>query len=65
MSPPLRRPVAQALVCAGRVHVERQESALLDLRAKAGPSRVALIEDGAVLCASCVHEINRGGNARF
>ena len=53
---------APALFCAGKVHVERQQPAPLDLRAKVGPSRVALIEDGATFCASCVHELSRGGD---
>ncbi len=51
-------------LCAGKVHVERGIPFVLDVRARAGPSRVGLIEDGAMFCASCVHELNRGGEPR-
>ena len=53
---------AQPLTCSGRVHVERGESVALDLAAKGSRSRVALVEDGAVFCASCAHELTRGGD---
>ncbi len=55
---------ATSLLCAGKAHIERRTPFPLDVRARAGPSRVALIEDGAMFCASCVHELNRGGETR-
>jgi len=50
-----------SLFCAGKVHLDRQSIALLDLRARVGPTRVGLVEDGAMFCVSCAHELNRGG----
>lgn len=61
MTSPQRRPSAPNLFCAGKSHFDRRLPVALDLQARAGPSRVALIEDGAMFCASCVHELNRGG----
>jgi hypothetical protein len=58
-----RRPSAPDPSCAGKVHVDRQLPAILDLQATRGPSRVALIEDGAMFCASCAHELGQGGRA--
>lgn len=49
----------QPIYCSGRAHAELGRSVPLDLRAKTGPSRVALIEDGATFCGSCAHELNR------
>jgi hypothetical protein len=50
--------------CAGKGHLDRRMPAMLDVRARSGPSRVGLIEDGAMFCTSCAHEFNRGGEAR-
>lgn len=58
---PTTPPATTTLLCAGKVHLDRGLPAILDVRARSGPSRVALIEDGAVFCPSCVHELNRGG----
>jgi hypothetical protein len=62
MAPSLVPPAS--LYCAGRVHAELGSPLPLDLRAKAGPARVALIEDGATFCRSCAHEVNRGATQR-
>jgi hypothetical protein len=58
------QPATTTLLCAGKVHIARGLPAILDMRARAGPSRVGLIEDGAMFCTSCVHELNRGGEPR-
>jgi hypothetical protein len=57
-------PTPTTLLCAGKVHLDRGMPATLDVRARAGPSRVGLIEDGAMFCTSCVQELNRGGETR-
>ncbi|MHB8959879.1 MAG: hypothetical protein ACYDAN_09660 [Candidatus Limnocylindrales bacterium] len=55
-------PATTTLFCAGKVHLDRRLPAILDVRARAGPARVGLIEDGAMFCTSCAHEVNRGGD---
>ena len=61
VSQPQPLPAAPNLFCAGKVHEDRMAPAILDPMARAGPTRVGLIEDGVMFCASCVHELNRGG----
>ncbi len=61
---PRPAPATTTLLCAGRAHLERGIAVVLDARARTGPSRVGLIEDGAMFCTSCVHEFNRGGGPR-
>jgi hypothetical protein len=61
---PRTPPARTTLLCAGKAHIERGLPAILDVRARAGPSRVGLIEDGAMFCTSCVLEFSRGGETR-
>jgi hypothetical protein len=61
---PRTPPATTTLLCAGKAHLERGLPAMLDVRARSGPSRVGLIEDGAMFCASCAQELNRGGEQR-
>jgi hypothetical protein len=56
------RLAASTVYCDGRVHTERGQPAPLDMRAKRGPSRVALVEDGAAFCGSCALEVDRGSD---
>jgi hypothetical protein len=53
-------PAASTIYCVGSVHAESGQPALLDMLAKRGPSRVALMEDGAAFCGSCAQEVYRG-----
>jgi hypothetical protein len=61
MTPPEQRPSAPNQFCAGKVHADLGRPALVDPLAKAGPSRVGLVEDGAMFCTSCASELSRGG----
>ena len=63
MSSPDQRPSLPARYCAGKIHADRGLPAALDPMAKAGPSRIGLIEDGAIFCTSCAQELTRGGGA--
>lgn len=46
------------LYCVGVIHLVRQRPQLIDTRATVGPRRVGYMEDGVVLCASCVYELD-------
>jgi hypothetical protein len=61
MTSPDERPAPPARYCAGKIHAELGLPAALDPVAKTGPSRVGLIEDGAVFCMSCARDLARGG----
>jgi hypothetical protein len=61
MTPPDEQPSLPDRYCAGNVHADRGLPAALDPLAKAGPSRIGLIEDGAMFCLSCAHELTRDG----
>lgn len=56
------RVAAPVLTCNGRIHQERGELAVLELRPRDRRFRVALAEDGAVFCGSCAMELTRGGD---
>ena len=62
MTSPDQRPTWPARYCAGKVHVELGLPAALDPMARDGPSRVGLIEDGALFCMSCARDLARGGS---
>jgi hypothetical protein len=61
MYPRIRLPL-QRWFCAGQIHVDLALPAPLDVRAKTGPARIALIEDGAAFCRSCAYELFRSGS---
>jgi hypothetical protein len=61
MTSPDQLPSLPARYCAGKIHADRGRPAELDPMAKAGPTRIGLIEDGATFCMSCAHELTRGG----
>ena len=60
MTPPAQFPSPPARYCAGKIHTDRGLPAALDPLARHGPTRIGLIEDGAMFCKSCAHELTRG-----
>jgi hypothetical protein len=59
MTTPAQLPSPPARYCVGKIHADRRVLAALDPMARVGPTRIGLIEDGALFCRSCAYELAR------